>query len=471
MDLHDYLHVLRRRWKWVALGFVVALALAGGFIARSVPQYQASTQVFISTQSDNDASAYQGGLFSGQRVASYADLAGGPDLAAEVIADLDLDLTPAQLAGKVTAQAVPETVLLRISVTDADPTLAKEIAASYAEQLADLVADLETPPGKDDPVLKATTVESASTPTSPVSPNIPRILALAGVLGLLLGFGLGVLRELLDTSVKSAGDLEAITPAPLLGSITNDASVSKKPLVGDLGMHHPRVEAFRMLRTNLQFVDVDAPDKAFVVSSAVPGEGKTSTVVNTAITLAMAGKRVLLVDADLRRPRGAPLLGLDGAAGLTSVLVGQVGWRDVVQSHESGLDVMTSGAVPPNPAELLQSNAMSDLIIALRKDYEVILFDTPPLLPVTDAAILASKTDGAVLVIRQGKTSRERVRAACTRLTNVGAHPLGVVFNRVPGKGGSAYGYGYGYAPSEPAEPAETQGKRRKESAAGHSGA
>jgi receptor protein-tyrosine kinase len=462
VELRDYLHVFRRRWRWVAFGLIVCVALAEAFVLRATPQYQSQTQIFISTSSSDTATANAGNLFSMQRVASYADLANGRDLASNVVDDLDLDVTPAQLASKVTAQAVPETVLLQITITDPDPELARDIAASYADELADLVAELETPPGKDKPVLKATTVESANVPTAPVSPNVVRTLLMGAVLGLMLGFGLAAIRELLDTSLKTADDIEAITPAPILGWIQNDAVVTKEPLISTMSPHHPRVESFRVLRTNLQFVDVDAQSKAFVVSSAVPGEGKSSTATNIAITLAMAGVRVLLVDGDLRRPRASAILGVDEAVGLTTVLVGQLTAADVIQEHPTGLHVMASGAVPPNPAELLQSQAMTDLISTLRTSYDVVIFDAPPLLPVTDAALLASKTDGAILVVRHGKTSREQVRGACERLTQIDAAPLGVVFNRVPQKGGGdgyGYGYGYGYAPVEPEAP---EGGKRK---------
>lgn len=464
MELHDYLQVLRRRWRWVALGLIAIVALAEIFVLRATPQYQSRTQIFISTQSGDAANVNQGGLFSMQRVKSYADLANGLDLAEQVRDDLNLDVRPGQLSSKVTARAVPETVLLQITVVDPDPKQAQAIAASYAEHLGKLVSELETPPGKDKPVLKATTVESANAPANPFSPNVLRTLLLGAVLGLMLGFALAAVRELLDTSLKTSDDIEAITPAPILGWIHNDPAVAKEPLISSLSPHHPRVESFRVLRTNLQFVDVDNNNKAFVVSSAVPGEGKSSSATNIAITLAMAGKKVLLVDADLRRPRAAAILGVDEAVGLTTVLLGQLTAADAIQEHPTGLQVMAAGAVPPNPAELLQSQAMTDLIAELRAAYDVVIFDAPPLLPVTDAALLAARTDGAVVVVRHGKTTRDQVRSACDRLTHIGATPLGVVFNRVPSKsGGSAYGYGYGYGYGyAPLEPEAPEGGKRK---------
>ena len=234
----------------------------------------------------------------------------------------------------------------------------------------------------------------------------------------------------------------------------------RRPLITDLRPSAARVEAFRILRTNLQFVDVDHGIKVIVVTSSVPGEGKTSTASNAALALQTAGRKTLLVDGDLRRPRLAELFGLEASVGLTSILMGRIGLEEAVQMHAaSGLDVLTSGTVPPNPAELLQSLSMQQLIEKVRTAYDAIVIDAPPLLPVTDAALLAIKADGALIVVRQGKTTRDQFRHSLERLTAVGARPLGVTMNMVSPRGrtgggfgyGKAYGasgYGYGYAPA-----------------------
>jgi receptor protein-tyrosine kinase len=276
--------------------------------------------------------------------------------------------------------------------------------------------------------------------------------------------GLALLRDLLDTSVKTSDDLAMATSAPVLGTIPFDASARPRPLVTTLEPHAPRVEAFRVLRTNLQFVEVDSAAKVFVVTSALPEEGKTSTSLNLAITLAQAGHRTLLVEADLRRPKAVAALGLDGAVGVTTVLLGRVAVEDAIQKHvDSELDVLASGATPPNPAELLQSNAMHDLLKHLRAEYDMVIVDAPPLLPVTDAAILATQADGTLMVARYGKTRREQLAQAVDRLAQVDAAPVGVVLNMTPGRGRAYdgdYGYGYGYAPSA-SQPAPQQDRRR----------
>src|SRR5680860_397476 len=184
------------------------------------------------------------------------------------------------------------------------------------------------------------------------------------------------------------------------------------------------------------------------VTSSVPEEGKTTTATNLAITLAQAGQKVMLVEADLRRPKVAGMLRLESAVGLTTVLVGRVDLREAIQDHSvPNLSVLTSGALPPNPAELLQSLAMGEVLTRLRAEYDVIIIDAPPLLPVTDAALLASQSDGALIVVRHGKTTRDQLRHAIERLDSVDARALGVVLNMVPNRksGDSYYGYGYGY--------------------------
>ncbi len=455
MELSDYLRILRRRWRLVVTTLLLVLLAAALVTWRTTPQYQSDSQLFISTSASSSAEAYQGNLFSSQRLSSYADLATGTELANRVVSVSGISLSASQLAAKVTAQASPETVLLNISVTDPDPVVAQQLTQLYGEELVALIAELETPPGQSRPVIKGSIVDAASLPGGPISPSPVRNMGLALVLGLLLGVGLAVVRELLDTTTKSAADLTASLRAPILGTVAFDAEVGKRPLLSDLTSHEPRAEAYRVLRTNLSFVDIDAESKAIVVTSAVPGEGKSTTAVNIALALQQAGERTLLIDADLRRPQAARLLGLDGTIGLTTALVGKVTASDVILTHSSGLHFLAAGAIPPNPAELLQSQSMAGVLAELRPAYDVIIIDSPPLLPVTDAALIASQVDGAVIVVRHGSTTREQLSGARERLDAVGAHTLGAVFNMVPKKGlgsygsGYGYGYGYGYAPEE----------------------
>ncbi len=397
---------------------------------RATPQYASNARIFISTgsaSSSDDGSGsnpYQNGLAATQKVTSYAQLVTDGELAQRVIDKMHLDLTPAQLSRKIKAQVVPDTVLLNVQVVDADPKMAQALCKQVVSNLLDLIEQIETDPGKKTANLKGTVVGPPTLPTDPISPNPLRNLFLGGILGLLLGLAIAVIRELLDTSVKTVEDVEAVVDAPVLGGIAFDANTTRTPLVSSLSSHAPRVEAFRVLRTNLQFVDIDAGSKVFVVTSSVPGEGKSTTATNVAIAMAQAGQEVLLMDGDLRRPQVAHMLGLENVVGVTTVLLGKIDVEDAIQNHHaSGLNVLAAGAIPPNPSELLQSNAMAELLSRLRRTYDTIIIDSPPLLPVTDAALLAQQTDGAVVVTWHGKTSREQLAGAAQRLARRGRPP------------------------------------------------
>lgn len=447
MDVRDYLKILRQRWLSITFCALITVLVAVGLTALQTPQYASNARLFVSTSQTDDSQLLQGGQFSAQRVKSYADLVTSRELANRVISDLGLDTSPATLSDKVSAEVVVDTVNLELTVTDTDAHEAQRLAQSYAEQLSDLVRELETTPGEDAPI-KATIVDSASYSAAPVSPQPVRNLGLGLVLGLMLGFGLAVLRSALDTRLSSPEDVAGVTDEPILGAIGFDPDARSTPLITGISSHAPRAESFRVLRTNLQFVDVDTDHKVFVVTSAVPGEGKTSTAVNLALSLAQGGTSTLLVGADLRRPMAADRLGLDESTGLTNVLVGRVTGREATQVHEdSGLHFIASGPIPPNPAELLQSHAMEEFLTKARAAYDVVILDAPPLLPVTDAALLAARADGAMIVVRHGRTTRDQLGHSIERLEAVDAEITGVVLNMVPSKGNrSGYGYGYGYA-------------------------
>ncbi|GHJ58680.1 chromosome partitioning protein [Nocardioides sp. OK12] len=469
MELRDYLRILRRRWLLVALSTLIVVAAASAYTFTATPVYQSTARLFINAAGDGGettAGAYQGGLFTQQRVSSYAELVSIDSLAEEVIDDLGLNLTAAELKSQVAATVSPQTVVLDVSAQDPSPTRAQAIAQAYADGMTDLIRRIETPDGQTAPLAQAKIPEPATLPSAPVSPKPVRNLGLALVLGLLLGVGLAVARELLDTTVKSPEDLRETTAAPMLGAISYDASIRTEPLVTSLQSHAPRVEAFRVLRTNLQFVDVDAATKVFVVSSALPGEGKTTTSVNLAITLAQTGQKTLLIECDLRRPKATEALGLDNSVGVTTVLLGKVTFEDALQEEvTSGLAVLGSGAIPPNPAELLQSRAMTDLLDRARERFDTVIIDAPPLLPVTDAALLGVHADGAIVVVAHGKTTKDQLAQAADRLAQVDASLVGVVLNMAPAKrraGGYGYGYGYGYAPEAELPAAKQKAKKTR---------
>lgn len=447
MELKDYWLAMRHRWRVVVLIVALSVGAAALLTWQATPQYSSTASIFVSTNPSDTADAYQGNLFATQRVASYAELVGKRKLADQVANDLGTGMDPEVLQAAVSTSVNPDTVILEITATDPDPVVARDIAQAYAEALSDEVASLETPDGKTDPLIHASIVDNARVSESPVSPQPVRNLGLALVLGLLLGVGAGVLRELLDTSLSSTEDIAEVTSAPVLGRITADNAAARRPPGEVLTDATPWSESFRVLRTNMQYVEVDHDQKVFVVSSSLPGEGKTTTAANLAITLALAKQRVVLVECDLRRPLIASRLSLDDSVGTTSVLIGKVHLRDAMQQYaDTGLWVLSSGPIPPNPSELLQSNAMEKLIGELRDDFDIVILDAPPLLPVTDAALLAAQADGALVVVRHGKTTRDQLSHAVERIEAVGGKAVGIVVNLAPAiKKGRSYGYGYGY--------------------------
>ena len=447
MELKEYWAVIRRRWMTIVACLVVAVAVAAVLTWQSTPLYASTARLFVSTSSSDTNAAYTGELFAAQRAASYADLVQSTRLAQRVSESLEDETGDATLGRQVSATVVPETVILEITATDADPERARDVTQAYAEGLSELVVDLETPSGRRDALIKATIVDDAQTSSAAVSPQPVRNLALAAVLGLLLGLGLAMVRQLMDTRITGGDDIGSVHPAPILGHIFHDAESARIAPVDALNGTRPWAEAFRVLRTNMQYVEVDTDKLVFVVTSSLPGEGKSTVAVGLGVALALAKRRVVLVECDLRRPQQAARLGLDGSIGTTSVLIGKIGVEDALQPYgATGLQVLVCGHVPPNPSELLQSVAMEKLLGDLRERFDVVILDAPPLLPVTDAALLAAEADGALLVVRHGQTTRDQLRHSLERLEAVDAKPLGVVINRAPAKkSGAGYGYGYGY--------------------------
>ena len=445
MTLGEYMVVLRRNWLIIALMTVGGLALGYTASALTTPLYSATAQVFVSVRGAGDevGTAYTGGLFVQQRIASYTEIVGSSGVLEPVIDELDLTATPLSLSSQIEAVNPKNTVLIDVTATDTDPTQAAALANATAVSFGSGIQRLETTDAEQAPV-KVTVTQPATVPVAPISPNTKLNLALGLFLGIGLGVSIAMLRHTLDTTVKSTNALAEAAGATVLGAVMFDPQAKARPLVA-LDQSSVRAEAFRTIRTNLQYVAVDRPPRVMVITSSLPGEGKSTTACNLAITLAQAGSRVLLVEADLRRPRIAEYLGIDGSVGLTDILIGKGAVSDVVVPWNRGLlDVMASGPIPPNPSELLGSHQMGQLLAELRDQYDAVLLDAPPLLPVTDAAVLASISDGALLLARHGETKREQVVHAAEALRQVNGRLLGVVINFVPSKLGR-YGYGYGY--------------------------
>jgi len=444
VDFKQLLHVLRRRWLTIVAMVLIAAGVATFINWQMDTKYESKTRVFIGLNLQ-DASQTTGALYQAiARAQSYADLVDSNELMNQVISDLDLQMTPAELADEIEAEVVQDTTLIDITVHADDAKTAQAIAEVHSRRYTEFLSGLENPSDTSATGLVARVTDSASFNDSAVSPRRWLNYAIALLIGLLLGIAAAIARHTLDRTVSSQEDIQEVTDKPVLASIGYDPAIKKNPLLTDLGSFAPRTEAFRVLRTNLQFLDLDQQPRCLVISSALQGEGKTMASTNLAIALAQTGRRTLLIDGDLRRPRVAGQLGLDAAVGLTTVLVGNTDVKDAIQVHEaSGLHFLASGAKPPNPTEILQSRVTHDLIRELGNSYDMVIIDGPPLLPVADAAVLATIADGVILVVHHGKTSRDAVGDAIMRLEQVGGRLFGLAVNMIPKRATGGYYYYY----------------------------
>lgn len=445
MNLQDFIKLLRTKWVTVCAVTVAALLIAIGVSFMTTPLFQASTRLFVSTTAGSTlAETYQGNRFSQERVVSYAELLMGETLAQRTIDKLDLDTTASSLAEHVKAGAKPDTVLINVDVLDPSPVRARDIANTLSDEFVVLVRELETPENGSTPDSRVVVEQRASIPETPVVPKTLRNMAVGLALGILLGVGLAVLRDMFDNTIKDKSEVEDITGAGVVGLIPVDKDRRQHPAIAFENDNSAIAEAFRKLRTNLQFLAVDSPPRVIVLTSSVPAEGKSTTSINLALALVEAGHKVALVDGDLRRPTLHKYLKLVGPVGFSTVLSGAASLDDALQpTRYTGLTVLTSGAVPPNPSELLGSQSARKLLIELRSRFDYIIVDSTPLLAVTDAAILAAAADGVLLISRFGNTKHEQLSQAAGNLANVGASLLGAVLTMTPTRGSASYSYTY----------------------------
>ncbi len=449
MELQDYIRALRKRWPIIVLVTLLVVGATALLTVLTTKTYSSQTQFFVSTSgADNSGSLLQGNTFSQQRVKSYAQLLDTPKVLDPVIATLKLGTTADQLAERVSATVPLDTVLIEVTVTDSSPEQAAKIADALGAQFPATIEQLEQlAAGQASPV-KVTLVRTAQVDPTPVSPKPSRNLALGLVLGLLLGLGAALLRDRLDTTIKGERDAEEVTKATVIGAISYDADAPRHPLIVHADPRSPRAESFRSLRTNLRFIDAANHPRSMVFTSSVPGEGKTTTTANLALTIAAAGQQVCVVEGDLRRPRLLDYMGLEGSVGLTDILIGRARMADTLQQFgDTSVWVLGAGAIPPNPSELLGSPTMASTIRELEDRFDYVLIDAPPLLPVTDAAILSTMAGGAVVVVGSGVVKRIHLRRALEALSSVNSNTLGLVLNRIPKSEEHSYGnYRYEYA-------------------------
>jgi polysaccharide biosynthesis transport protein len=505
-SLHDYLSVIRRR-KWViVLAVVVVLAAALVFSYHEQHKYRATAEVLLSQA--NLASSLSGipdqtlQQQADRRAETQAKLAATPTVAMRTLkaAGLASSRTPGELLGSSTVSPQTGADLLDFRVTDSSRTLAARLANEYARQytiyrrqldtaaivaarkaLERRIAELELG-GDKKSALYASLVEKdqqlrtletlqtsnasvvrTASGAAQVQPRPARNAVLGLVLGLLLGLALAFLREALDTKVRGAEAITHRLGLPLLGRLAQPPRVlrANDRLVTLDEPNSVHAEAFRMLRTNLEFVNLERGARSLMVTSAVQGEGKSTTAANLAVTLARGGQHVLLVDLDLRRPYLDKFFDLDGRPGLTDVVLGHVPLERAIApvplvapakrnlrqngAAQAGglLEVLGSGPIPPNPGEYVSSSALGDVFSTLVSRASVIVIDAPPLLSVGDAMALSARVDAMLIVTRLNIIRRPMLNELKRALDASLAPALGFIL--AGAELDEAYGYGYGY--------------------------
>jgi capsular exopolysaccharide synthesis family protein len=439
MELHSVLAALRRRW--IVLVVCVLAGVGGGWYTghHGVKTYRATARVLVNVPAAGQLSeALAGVQLSNDFLVTYSKLASSRAVATRVVNQLQLQEPVTAVQGQISATPEANTFIIDISVDNSDPQRAASLANEVSVALRDQVAQLEQ--GRPDPIT-VQLLDDALAPSHPIKPKPRTALILGIVLGVLAGALLLGALESLDRSVRTTGQTDALVRAPLLAVIAKHRDNARALVAAD--DTDPRGEPYRALRTAVRFLDPDSPVQTLIVSSPGAGDGKTTVAANLAVALASSGMRIIVVDADLRRPQLGSAFGLESAVGLTSVVNRQVDLHDALQEWRPNLQVLPSGPLPPNPSEILGSETVASILAELSGMAEMLIIDAPPVLPVTDAVVLGTQADGVLLVIRHGKTKRNDIAATRRQLDTVGVPILGYVYNGTPGGLPSGYYYAY----------------------------
>ena len=467
-----FLAIMDRVWLVILVAVLCTAIVFGGTYYFVTPQYQSSAMFYVNNNAfsvgDASLSISNGDLVTSRGlVDSYIVILKTRETLNEVIDYAGLDLSYEQLSGMISAADVDKTEIFRVTVTDPDPQEAEKIANAIAYILPKRISNIIDG-------TSAKIVDWAVVPAGPSSPDYTKNALIGFLVGFLLMVGVIVLKEMFNTTIRSEDDIEQVCPHPVLATVPDMRSVSKKDShyygYGEkkkakrpkkaktekqtdvrIGSNVSFVasEAYKRLRTKLQFSFADDSNcRVIGLSSALSGEGKSLTAINLAYALAQLNKRVILLDCDMRRPTLAEKMTLNKKPGLSEYLTGQHGFKDVIQRYEENEEafafhVISAGENPPNPMEMLSSLRMERLLGSLREAYDYVILDLPPITEVTDAMAVAPKVDGMLLIVRQNFCDRIVLRDTVKQFAFIEAKILGVVFNCTSETAGRYYGRVY----------------------------
>jgi succinoglycan biosynthesis transport protein ExoP len=442
MTLAEYLGVFRRYWFGIVV--LALIGALGGYAlgAKADVKYRASTSLLVSTViSGSGSDILQGTTYVEKQISSYVGLVTSQRVLQSVVDDLHLKVSAKALAGQVTADSPTDTTLIDISAVSGDPVEAASIANSVTSSLAKEVAEV-APQFDGKSAIKLTTVKTASVPNAAFAPN-RRLYIIVGLLaGFLMGLVLALTRRSLGSAINDADDVARVTDLPVVGEIVGSKSGTTLPAAVLREPTGLEAESVRGLAANLSFLGVDHGLRSLVITSASQGESKSSLSASVSLVLAEGANRVLLIDADLRKPSIHRLTNLDNSIGLSTVLIGKDTLEVAAQPWgNDGLDVLTSGPAAPNPAQLLSSQAMRALVAKAEASYDYIVIDTAPLLSVADAVWLSHVASGMLVAVRRGKTHPRALRRAMEIVTPTRTSVLGLVITRVRRSSRSKYAY------------------------------
>ncbi|WP_341935624.1 polysaccharide biosynthesis tyrosine autokinase [Microbacterium sp. LWO14-1.2] len=423
---------LRKFWWIIVAGALIGGIGSFGYASLQTPLFQATTSLYFALNQGTSASDLnQGSAYTQSQMLSFAQLATSSRVLDPVIEELDLDVTPRELTRSIEVSIPQSTVTLRITGIADDKDAAADLANAVAGQLILVVKDVAPKDPQGESTISAEIIDDAVAPEFQFTPSKPRDALLGAFLGGVLGLAVAVLIGVLDTRVRNEETLAQSGGDPVLGVVSKDTLLATRGIaVAQEPLGHTS-EEFRRIRSALAYANVTSQVKVLLVTSGSPGEGKSTVSVNLAMTLAGLRNSVLLIDADMRRPRAHEHAGIDGSIGLTSVLLDEVDFEVAKHSvADSTLDILPAGTVPPNPAELLTSSRMTQLLDFAATEYDYVVIDSPPTLSVADANLFATQTDGVILVVDATKTGRAALAKSIKSLESGGARILGTVLNR-----------------------------------------